>query len=284
MRKLMYLSAMVVLTLLTVFVTTACKDRAANGGNGDEGDSTSVDSLSSDSLDTEGLESVMPDGADELFDDFFFNFAANKQLQYQRIVFPLPVNNGKQTRQITKQQWQMDYFFMEQGYYTLILDNIKQLELANDTAMKHVIIERIQLDSRNVRQYVFDRKNGLWMMTSINENSSYMPANASFLQFYEKFAADEDFQIKSMDNLVTFTGPDPDDDFSTITGQIAPEQWPAFKPSVIPEGTLYNIIYGQDYKDAGHKVLLIRGIANGVESELTFKKKGNAWKLVKFNC
>jgi len=32
----------------------------------------------------------MPKAADELFDDFFFNFAANRKLQSKRIVFPLP--------------------------------------------------------------------------------------------------------------------------------------------------------------------------------------------------
>ena len=35
-------------------------------------------------------EEPMPKAADELFDDFVFNFAANRKLQYSRIKFPLP--------------------------------------------------------------------------------------------------------------------------------------------------------------------------------------------------
>jgi hypothetical protein len=69
---------------------------------------------------------------------------------------------------------------------------------------------------------------------------------------------------------------------------MVPEQWPAFKPSLIPEGTIYNIIYGNPETEETEKendeiIFLIRGIANGMESEMTFKKKGEHWKLMKFN-
>lgn len=43
----------------------------------------------------------MPKAADELFDDFLFNFAASRKLQRQRVHFPLPVyRNGKVIKQI----------------------------------------------------------------------------------------------------------------------------------------------------------------------------------------
>lgn len=280
MRKLAYMSALTSVAVMVFSLAISCKEGATNG-YGAVNDSTSVDSLG---IVGDGVESIMPDGADELFDDFFFNFAANKRLQYERIAFPLKVKSEKGERMLKKEQWQMNYFFMEQGYYTMLLDNIRQLDLVNDTSVNSVIIERIQLNSHNVKQYIFERKNGLWMMTSINEDIAYQPANASFLQFYEKFSADEDFQIKSMDNLVTFTGPDPDDDFNSITGQIVPEQWPSFRPALIPEDVIYNVIYGQEYKDANQKVFVLRGIADGMETEMTFKKKGGTWKLVQFNC
>ncbi len=59
-----------------------------------------------------------------------------------------------------------------------------------------------------------------------------------------------------------FTGPDPDDDFSTMTGDIEPETWPAFAPQ-LPHGMIYNIIYGQKYTESSQKIFVIRGIANG---------------------
>ena len=36
-------------------------------------------------------------------------------------------------------------------------------------------------------------------------------------------------------------------------------------------------------KENDEIIFLIRGIANGMESEMTFKKKGEHWKLMKFN-
>ena len=69
---------------------------------------------------------------------------------------------------------------------------------------------------------------------------------------------------------------------NTITGMMVPEQWPAFKPSLIPRGIIYNINYGQTCTEVNEKVLLIRGVANGLEAELVFHKKNGVWKLIKF--
>ena len=41
-------------------------------------------------------ETPMPKAADELFDDFIFNFAANRTLQASRIKFPLKIQRGEE--------------------------------------------------------------------------------------------------------------------------------------------------------------------------------------------
>ena len=49
----------------------------------------------------------MPKAADELFDDFVFNFAAYRKLQMERILFPLRmVTNGK-VESVGRQKWKM---------------------------------------------------------------------------------------------------------------------------------------------------------------------------------
>lgn len=73
---------------------------------------------------------------------------------------------------------------------------------------------------------------------------------------------------------------DPDDDFSTMTGEIEPWQWPSFAPE-LPHGFIYNIIYGHKYKGSNQRIFVLRGIANGFETELTFKKTNGEWKLTK---
>ena len=76
-------------------------------------------------------------------------------------------------------------------------------------------------------------------------------------------------------------GPDPDDDFNTLKGDLLPEQWDVVGPTDLPNGLIYNIIYGQKYTESSQKVFLLRGIANGQELEMTFQKKDDEWKLVK---
>ena len=152
----------------------------------------------------------------------------------------------------------MEHFFMRQGYYTLIFDNKAQIKLVKDTTISHVVVEKIFFKIKTVQQFVFDRKNGEWMLTAIEYKPIFQNMNASFLKFYEKFSRDSLFQINSMAEEVKFTTPDPDDDFSSITGNMMPEQWPDFKPGLIPTGTLYNIIYGQKYSESTRKVFMVR--------------------------
>ncbi len=223
-------------------------------------------------------EEPMPYAADELFDDFIFNFAANSKLQKERILFPLKLIEGETTQEVDSSEWKMDYFFMEQGYYTLLFDDVSQLDIVKDTSINQTVVEKIFLAKENMKKYVFERLRGRWMLTLIEESAPYDENNASFLVFYKDFATDTDFQLKSLNDPVMFTGPDPDDDFSTMTGEIAPETWPAFAPE-LPSDVLYNITYGQKYTEGDKKVFVIRGIANGLEIELFFKRILGDWKL-----
>lgn len=247
-------------------------------------DSIIADTSAVDSTEDLIASTPMPKAADELFDDFVFNFAANRKLQRQRIVFPLKVyRNGKIKKEIPEKNWKMEHFFMRQQYYTLIFDNARQMSLVKDTSINHVVIEKIFFRKKLVQQFLFNRINGQWMMTSINYKPMYVNQNADFLRFYDRFSRDSLYQLASMADEVQFTAPDPNDDFSTISGVMMPQQWPDFKPSLIPRNKIYNIIYGQKYTESTHKIFVIRGIANSLEIELTFKKIRGRWKLVKFN-
>ena len=270
--------------LLIILVPSGCKNKAPEPIDSVQTDSVPADTSAVDSAENTIAETPMPKAADELFDDFVFNFAANRKLQYRRIVFPLPVyRNGKLEKKIEKEHWKMEHFFMRQEYYTLIFDNEKQLNVVKDTSVNHVVVEKIFFHLKTVQQFLFNRINGEWMMTSVNYKPLYENQNASFLKFYQRFAVDSAFQVRSMADEVEFTAPDPDDDFATMTGVIVPQQWGDFKPGLIPSGTIYNIIYGQKYTESNKKIFVIRGIANGLEIEMTFRRINGEWKLKKFN-
>ena len=282
MKKLSFITVMLAVLTIVCFTSVGCNDKKP---------ATLVDSVAPDTIvaDTQAMDSTdklieetpMPKAADELFDDFLFNFAASRKLQRQRVHFPLPVyRNGKVIKQIEKRRWKMEHFFMRQDYYTLIFDNRKQMNLVKDTTIDHVVVEKVFYKTNTVQQFLFNRINGQWLMTSINYKPMYANMNASFLKFYGSFATDSAFQAEHLHNPVKFIGPDPDDDFSTMTGDIEPETWPAFAPQ-LPSGMIYNIIYGQKYTESSQKIFVIRGIANGLETLLTFKKIGGKWMLTK---
>ena len=261
----------------------SCKGNKTETGDSLPTDSDSIkDTAVVDTMEQIIAETPMPKAADELFDDFFFNFAANKKLQIERTQFPLPVERAGKTDTIGKKQWKTDRFFMRQEYYTLIFDNFRQMNVVKDTSVNKVVVEKIYFNIKTVKSYNFNRVNGLWKLTSINYKGIHENRNASFLKFYHQFVTDSTFQAESISNPMEFIGPDPDDDFSQIEGLITPETWPAFAPE-LPNNMIYNIIYGEDSKPGLQRIFVIRGIANGLEMELTFKRKKSKWMLTKLS-
>lgn len=227
-------------------------------------------------------DTPMPKSAEGLFDDFFFNFASSSQLQIERIRFPLLVWRGEQSDTIVKADWEYERFFMRQGYYTLIFDDEKHADVVKDTSIDKVMVETIYFGTKSVEQYAFDRKDGLWMLDNIRFIPISNSRNASFLEFYNQFATDSLFQTESLSDVVEISVPDPDDDFAYLDGVVTPETWPAFAPSNLPSGTIYNIAYGERTVDSNSRIFVVRGISNGMEMQLDFALKDNRWLLTKY--
>lgn len=280
MKKAVLFVMLALVVSVVCFSSLGCTGKNASGADSDSIMSDDTTATADSVVDEMIVETPMPKAADELFDDFFFNFAANRKLQYKRIQFPLPITTGTRTTYVTKKNWKMDYFFMRNDFYTLIFDNRRQMGMVKDTSVSNVIVERINLQRHNVKQYIFERKQGLWTMTAIRNEKLAKSKNSSFLSFYNKFVNDTTFQVASINDPLEFTGPNPDDDFETMSGILAPEQWLSFAPE-LPHKMLYNILYGQKYTESNQKIFVIRGIANGIETELTFRRKGGSWKLMK---
>ncbi|MBR6194667.1 MAG: DUF4348 domain-containing protein [Prevotella sp.] len=247
----------------------------------DTADTTATDSVEPvDTLEQLIAETPMPRAADELFDDFLFNFAANRNLQMERVNFPLPnVRNGK-TTQVGRDEWKMERFFMRQDYYTVLFDNQQQMELVRDTSVSQATVEKIYFNTGAVIQYQFRRIKGAWMLLEVRTEPIASNRNASFLDFYHQFVTDSAFQTESLAQTVAFVGPDPDDDFAQMEGILTPDTWPAFAPE-LPDRMIYNIVYGKQEEDSDEKIFMMRGIANGMEVEMTFRRSDGQWKLVK---
>lgn len=277
------------LTLLVLAGLLACGnhsgDKVSSADDEEVWETGLEDSLTAEERAEEEFEELvseepMPVAADELFDDFIFNFASNKRLQLERISFPLPVNSGSKVDTIQKADWEMEHFFIHQGEYTLIFDSEEQMEQVKSTSVSEAIVEKIFLNKAFVRQYLFSRSSGSWMMTEIRNQTLPRNPNASFLKFYHHFVSDSVFQHESLSEEIEFVGPDPDDDFSQMEGVITPDFWDAFAPE-LPSRMIYNVVYGRQDENANKKIFVIRGISNGQEVEVTFVRKGEQWKLKK---
>lgn len=260
----------------------SCTGNKTNQGGETPADSV-IDSTDTAEIDTMELlitETPMPRAADAMFDDFLFNFLANKRLQKERIVFPLRIFEGDKVQQMEERQWQMEHLFMRQGYYTLLFNDDKQMALMKDTAVSEAVVEKILLKKNQVKDYMFRRIRGAWMLCEVRINPLDENINASFLKFYQRFSSDSTFQVKSLNETVQFVGPDPDDDFNVMEGVITADTWEAFAPK-LPAKSIYNVIYGKPQKEGNDKIFLLRGVANGLELELRFKKEGGKWLLTK---
>ena len=266
---------------LTLAWTAGCTDKAPVETDTLAVDTFVIDTVPVDTMEELISERVMPKSADELFDDFIFNFAANKRLQFKRIVFPLPVKDGEITTNVEQDEWEMERFFMHQGYYTLILDNRLQTEITKDTSVNNAVIEKIDLRNRLVKTYNFDRTDGQWMLTFMEYQPLENNVNASFLDFYDRFTTDSTVFFSSLHDPIHFTGPDLDDENSEMSEDISPDRWEDLGLDEMPSGLIYNIIYGQTYTRQDQKVLIMRGIANGLEAELTFRCIDGMWMLVR---
>lgn len=104
MKKLCLLTVLMAVLTIVCFTSVGCTDKKpAPAIDSALSDSVIADTQAMDSTEQLIEETPVPKAADELFDDFVFNFAANRKLQKSRIVFPLPVYHGKKlTKKIEK--------------------------------------------------------------------------------------------------------------------------------------------------------------------------------------
>lgn len=227
-------------------------------------------------------EEPAPIEADESFDDFIYSFASDKELQRQRVKFPLPYYNGDEKSKIEERYWKHDDLFTKQNYYTLLFDREEDMDRVGDVQLTSVQVEWIYMKTRMVKKYYFERVKGAWMLEGINLRPIERNENENFVEFFARFATDSLFQSRRVQNPLSFITSDPDDDFSILETTLDLNQWFAFKPT-LPTDRLSNINYGQrNEESSATKILALKGIGNGFSNILYFHRKDGEWELYKF--
>lgn len=223
-------------------------------------------------------ETEPPRTADKLFDDFIYGFMKNKKFQLGRIKFPLANWVDGKNKPIAREAWKYDYMYSRQDIYTMIFNDEKSLDSEEDTSVHNVTVEWVYLEKERVKQYIFQKENGLWMLTALNQHALSRNENSDFYTFYRHFANDSTYQLSHIQDPFSFSTYDTDS-FQDIEGVLDAAQWADFRPE-LPKDVITNINYGQVYRDTGRRILVVCSLSGGMNCKLEFHKKGKKWILV----
>lgn len=265
--------------LITSIVLCACN----NGGqtSSDETSNGSIDSANA-KADTLHLfeEEEPPVSADELFVDFFFNFASDVKYQSQRIKFPLTLKDKYACVKLSKDDWQQFNRFKAQEFYSVIYERENDLELQNDTSVSKVSVQWIDLKEEYIEEFNFNRINGKWMLTDMEKNDMKSSPNGSFLHFYAQFVADSTFQRESIVTPLKFITPSEDPDEDTMVEELSVDDWFEMQADMpVITDVIANIDYGQTCISQNRKKILMEGVSNGLCIKFKFDKIGTQWRL-----
>ena len=266
-----------------LFMTSIVLGACNNGGQTSSENNTNESTDSADEqLDTLHLfeEVEPPVSADELFVDFFFNFAADVKYQNQRIKFPLPMKDNNARLDITRDDWQRFNRFKAQEFYSVIYERESDLELQKDTSLSHVCVQWIDLKDAYIEEFNFCRINGKWMLTDITKEDITNSPNSSFLKFYSQFVSDSVYQRESIITPLKFITQQDDSDEPIITEELSIDEWfsiQADMPKI--SDVIANIDFGQTCISQNRKKILMEGVSNGLCIKFKFDKVGTQWRL-----
>ena len=222
--------------------------------------------------------------AERSFADFLYNFATSEKFQLRRILFPLPYYMDNKKDSIEKEEWVHDPLFSQQEFYTMLYDNLDDIEMEKDTSSTSVRIEWIDLTAMKMKRYYFERLYGWWKLEAIDDATIHQEETGQedFYEFYKRFANDSLFQAERVADPLPFVAPDPDDEFQILETTIQKSQWFTFQPK-LPNEYLTNVNYGQRLnQDSRTRIIELRGFGNGFCNTLYFRCRNGEWKLTRF--
>lgn len=276
------------LSLLAFIVSvlfSSCKERKITSifSSDEEECEDTIESFAGDTLHL-FEEEAPPVAVDELFDDFFFNFASDSRFQRERVANHLGYRDGEDEEHVPADSWRLLNRFEEQEFYTVIYERAQDLELQKDTAVNAVSVEWVSLVDGLVDRFNFHRLNGKWSLIEIVKEPLSQIPNGSFLQFYSQFVADSSFQHSAIyQPLKLVLTPESDGDEEQVE-ELTVEDWFEMKNDLpMPDESLVNIDYGQTCISDNRKVLLMEGVGNGLQMKFLFNKINGEWKLMQID-
>ncbi len=262
-----------------------------HGGRSSENGQTSEDTLSVE-MDSSFLfdsEQMMEDEIlqaeesrrlDGSFEDFLFAFTQSRKIQQLRTLHPLPLVTRQSNGEVLAFDATEELSFLEGDYYTVLYGDHAQIESEKDTPDSVASVERIDLQTEQVRVYSFSKNNGKWKLIGLQDTDLSSSELSDFLTFYARFSMDSLFQSLSIAQPLHITIQDSEDEQNVIDGTIDASQWSSFRPEV-PSGVISNIRHGQHY-NIHQMVMMKSGVSNGMQELFTFHRTSAGWELTKY--
>lgn len=217
--------------------------------------------------------------ADELFDDFLYNYVSDIKLQQCRTFFPLTeIRADGEVVAIEEDDWKQDFSFMNNEYTTNLYNDEREKSINEDTTLTLASLEKIDLLDKMITSFDFIKDHGRWNLKTIRHISFDKSDLADFLRFYSRFSQDTCFNYASLARSIRISMMDPEDDEQSIDGFVTKDQWNTVH-SGIPEGIITNIRYGQRYRRPKRILMEKISMGNGMSETFTFRKTDTRWEL-----
>lgn len=216
------------------------------------------------------------------FNDFIYAFLHNKQLQTERVGWPLKITDSEgETLYAIRSRSELRKVLSPSSmdYFVMLLSDVQQMEEDAGSVSSEANVHLVDFDEKHVNRCSYHRVDGLWMLDNVCEESFDEHSVGNFLSFYHHFIEDSVYQIEHVAQPLSISMPDDDDEMGTIEGTIDADQFPLFSPE-LPNGIVMIVDYGQ-LKDNANRIVMVKcGMSNGLMDILTFEHEAGEWKLV----
>lgn len=266
------------ISLAVLLLLTACWEKKSDGDEGENG----ADSLSSPATTELDLyeERQIPTSADANFEDFFYAFTTDDDFAESRMDSSLVnVEDGKEAA-VDVKNWNERHLFKYQELYAFIYTDEEDAQLIKSDSLNNVAVEFVKLETMKADRYEFCDSVGKWMMTRIIRQKDVDAPYTDFLDFYNQFVEDRDFQLESLATPVNLIYGSESEMDEGGTFELNKDDWSEFHSlTPMPENTIVLMDYGQNVNSGTSIHVMIRSIAEAVSATYHFRKVRGNWKL-----
>lgn len=215
---------------------------------------------------------------DVLFEDFLYTFLTDSRFQAHRIAYPLTCIREGRKEMVAEGQWTYAPLYANDDTYVLMFDQATADVSVQDSTSDHVSLEWCDFSAQTSQQFVFDKKDGRWLLTGLVCDSLNSRAGDGFYAFFHSFATDSLFRQQHICNPFAFKTYDTDT-YQTIDGVLDAEQWADFAPD-IPAGHITHFAYGRrPTRSSRNRTIVITGADSGTSCALRFRYQRGKWML-----